>query len=157
MKANRQESFCLLMSPVQWLCMLGEYKRNRLQTLLDAFLQKHLFCTGCRENTGLDNCSHPGGHCLHPWVMPQATEEERLHHKLLQDRKSLDQGQPSFLTQWVAFRNPRSTTLDPLAWEAGGWKALRRRSQMGNNFVSPGSPQLQHRMGLWIQLVSSVT
>lgn len=59
-----------------------------------------------------------------------------LHHKLLQDKKSLGQNQPFFLTRWVAFGNPSSTTMHPLSWEAGGWKGLRRRSQMGKTLFS---------------------
>lgn len=63
-----------------------------------------------------------------------------LYHRLLQDKKSLNVGQSSFLTQRVAFGNPTGTAVHPLSWEVGGWKGLRKRSQMGNNFVFPWSP-----------------
>lgn len=63
-----------------------------------------------------------------------------LYHRLLQDKKSLNLGQSSFLTQRAAFGNPTGAAVHPLSREVGGWKGLRRRSQMGNNFVFPQSP-----------------
>lgn len=119
---SKQQEMHLLMSPVQCLCMLEEYEGN-CRNCPDSFLKKlFIFCRGFRKGTGLDYCSHPWGNCLYSWIKPHAPEEQTCI-RLLQ-HKSLSQGQPSFLTQWVAFEILTAQPCKLYLWKSvdeGAW------------------------------------
>lgn len=105
--------------------VLGE-----LQKLSRFFPGKAFILHSCRKGTGLEYCSHSWRNCLYSWIKPHPPEEQSCI-RLLQD-KSLSQGQPSFLTQWVTFENASSTTMQTLSLDVDGWRGLRKRSHMGN-------------------------
>lgn len=138
MKANRKK--CISYCPQFNDCACWRNTRGTSEIVQpDYFLKKcgwffffrfFFFSTGCRKGTGLDYYSHPWGNCLYSWIKPHPPEEQSCI-RLLQD-KSLSQGQPPFLTLWIASENPSRATMQTLSLEVGGWRGLRKRLHMGN-------------------------
>lgn len=119
----------LLMSSVQWLCMLEEYKGN-CRNCPDSFLRKLFFCLHrLQEKYWLRQLFSSLEELLVLVDKTSSSWRAELHQAATgQEPKS----GAAILPPWVTSENPSRTAMQTLSLEVGGWRGLRKRSHMGN-------------------------